>query len=248
MGNNVEIREMNNFLNVLIVEDEIILAMAIELSLKKMGFLVSAIATTAAKAINYAQDKKPDIILMDINLNKKDTGIDAANTIWERFKIPIIFLTSFADDQTIKEAMSCEPYGYIVKPYRDEELKATINTALHKHQYIFNINNENKKIKDENFIFLEEDFKFDRRTSSLYKSEDKINLTTNEKKFFDIITKNPGEIIGFQVLYAYIWDENAYNMGKFRTLLYRLRLKLGFDIFENMYEHGYKIKLRKKSV
>lgn len=247
MENKISVENMDNSFKVLIVEDEIILAMAIELSLKKMGFTVCAIATSAAKALQHAKDKKPNIILMDINLNKKETGIDAANEIWNQFQIPIIFLTSFADDQTIKEAMVCEPYGYLVKPYRDAELKASINTALHKHQYIMNNQNNTKKDVN-NFLYLEEGFKFDRDNSFLYKNEDKIELTRNENKFFDIITKNPGEVIAFQTLYAYIWSEDAYNMGKFRNLLYRLRLKLGIDIFENMYEHGYKIKIRKKLV
>lgn len=243
MKNNINVGNKNNSLNVLIVEDEIILALAIEVSLKKMGFSVCAIATSAPKAIEYAKDKKPNIVLMDINLNKKETGIDAANVIWEEFKIPIIFLTSFADDQTVKEAMACQPYGYLVKPYREEELKASLNTAIHKHQYIFNTNDEEEI--DENILYLEEGFTFDRAKSFLYKNDNKIELTTNENKFFDIITKNPGDVTPFETLYAYIWEEDAYNKGKFRTLLYRLRLKLGIDIFENMYERGYKIKIRK---
>jgi len=247
LKNNINVGNKHNSLNVLIVEDEIILAMAIEVSLKKMGFTVCAIATSAEKAVEHAKNMKPNIILMDINLNKKETGIDAANKIWKEFKIPIIFLTSFADDQTIKEAMVCEPYGYLVKPYRDEELKASLNTALHKHQYIFNTR-DGKEKNNENILYLEEGFKFDREKSFLYKNEDKIELTTNENKFFDIITKNPGQVTPFETLYAYIWSEDAYNMGKFRNLLYRLRIKLGIDIFENMYEQGYKIKIRKKLV
>jgi len=247
LKNNINVGNKHNSLNVLIVEDEIILAMAIEVSLKKMGFTVCAIATSAGKAVEHAKNMKPNIILMDINLNKKETGIDAANKIWKEFKIPIIFLTSFADDQTIKEAMVCEPYGYLVKPYRDEELKASLNTALHKHQYIFNTR-DGKEKNNENILYLEEGFKFDREKSFLYKNEDKIELTTNENKFFDIITKNPGQVTPFETLYAYIWSEDAYNMGKFRNLLYRLRIKLGIDIFENMYEQGYKIKIRKKLV
>ena len=247
MKNNINVGNRDNSLSVLIVEDEIILALAIELSLKKMGFVVCAIVTSAQKAIAYAKEKKPNIILMDINLNKKETGIDAANVIWEEFKIPIVFLTSFTDDQTIKEAMSCEPYGYLVKPYRDEELKASLNIALHKHEYIFNKKEDEDK-NNQNILYLEEGFIFDRAKSFLYKNDNKIELTTNEHKFFDIITKNPGDITPFETLYAYIWGEDAYNKGKFRTLLYRLRIKLGIDIFENMYERGYKIKIRKKHV
>ena len=73
----------NNEINILIVEDEIILAMAIEISLRKMGFSVSGIETVPSEAILHAHNYRPDIILMDINLNNKETGIDTANIIWK---------------------------------------------------------------------------------------------------------------------------------------------------------------------
>ena len=79
----------------------------------------------------------------------------------------------------------------------------------------------------------------------MYKDNSKINLTKNEKKLFEIITKNPGDIVSFKTIYAYIWREDLYDMGKLRTLIYRLRMKLKIDPFENMYEQGYKIKVVK---
>lgn len=229
-------------INVLIVEDEIVLAMAIELSLKKMGFLVSGIETTASKAILHAQNNHPDIILMDINLNNTETGIDAANVIWKKFKIPIVFLTSYTNDQTIKAAMECEPYGYLIKPCRDEELKASISMAIHKHRYFFK-DKKNLEKEQTDFLYLEGNLKFDKSNSNLYKNEEEIKLTKNEKKLFEIITKNAGEVVSFKTIYAYIWREDLYDMGKLRTLIYRLRIKLGIDPFENMYEQGYKIKV-----
>ncbi len=232
-------------INVLIVEDEVVLAMAIEVSLKKMGFFVSGIETTASRAITHTKNHHPDIIIMDINLNSAQTGIDAANIIWKKFKIPIIFLTSYTNDKTIKDAMECEPYGYLIKPCRDEELKASINLALHKHRYFFKDINNLEKSKAE-FLFLEGELKFDKINSELFQNDEKIKLTKNEKKLFEIITKNPGDIVGFETIYAYIWRENLYDMGKLRTLIYRLRIKLGIDPFENMYEQGYKIKVTKK--
>lgn len=232
-------------INILIVEDEIVLAMAIELSLKKIGFFVSGIETSVSKAILHVQNNQPDLILMDINLNTKETGIDAANIIWKRFKIPIIFLTSYTNDKTIKAAMECEPYGYLIKPCRDEELKASIRMAIHKHRYFFKDKNSLEQI-EANFLELEGNLKFDIANSDLYKNEEKLKLTKNEKKLFEIITKNPGEIVSFKTIYAYIWREDLYDMGKLRTLIYRLRNKLHIDPFENMYEQGYKIKVLKK--
>lgn len=230
-------------INVLIVEDEIVLAMAIELSLNDMGFFVSGIETSAPKAVLHAQNHHPDIILMDINLNNSQTGIDAANIIWKKFKIPIIFLTSYTNDKTIKEALECEPYGYLIKPCRDEELKATINMALHKHRYFFKKHEEiNEKKSD--FIYLEDSMKFDKANSILYKNEQTIKLTKNEKKLFDLIIQSSNYNASFEKIFAYIWREDIYDLGKLRTLIYRLKLKTKTNLFENIFEQGYKLKVK----
>ncbi|MDC0933680.1 response regulator [Arcobacteraceae bacterium] len=245
MNNISDVKYTDNEISVLIVEDEIVLAMSIELSLKKIGFYVSGIETTADDAITHVQNNHPDIILMDVKLDNESSGIDAANIIWKRFQIPIVFLTSYTNDKTMKKAMECEPYGYLIKPCRDEELKITINMAIHKHRYFFE-NKDTLRHQKSNFLFLENNLKFDISTSILYKDEAEFKLTKTEKKLFEIITKYPDNIVSFKTIYAYLWREDFYDMGKLRTLIYRLRIKLGSDPFENMYEQGYKIKVIKE--
>jgi DNA-binding response OmpR family regulator len=234
----------NDDINILIVEDEIILAMAIELSLKKMGYYVSGIESIPKEVIIHVHNFQPDIILMDINLNDKETGIDLANKIWKKYKIPIIFLTSYSNDATIKAAMESEPYGYLIKPCRDEEIKAAVSMAIHKHRFFFK-NKESFIVSEDDCLYLEDDLKFNKTTSSLLRDDTKISLTKNEKKLFEIITKNPGEVVSFKMIYAYIWREDLYDLSKLRSLIYRLRTKLKINPFENMYEQGYKIKVVK---
>ena len=123
--------------DVLIVEDEPILAMAMEVKLKKLGFGISAIATTPENAILHANNHHPDLALIDINLNASKSGIDVASHIWKNFNIPVIFLTSYYNDKILNQAMQAEPYAYLIKPCRNEELKAAINTTMHKHQFFF---------------------------------------------------------------------------------------------------------------
>ncbi len=230
-------------IDVLIVEDEIVLAMAIEVSLNEMGFYVSGIESSASKAILHAQNHYPDIVIMDINLNNKQTGIDAANTIWKKFKIPIIFLTSYTNDKTINEALECEPYGYLIKPCRDEELKATINMALHKHRYFFK-RRDDIQANDNEYINLEAEMKYDKANSLLYKENKLIKLTKNEKKLFDLLTQSLEYTASFEKIFAYIWREDVYDLGKLRTLIYRLKLKTKTNLFENIFEQGYKLKVK----
>ena len=166
--------------DVLIVEDEPILAMAMEVKLKKLGFGISAIATTPENAILHANNHHPDLALIDINLNASKSGIDVASHIWKNFNIPVIFLTSYYNDKILNQAMQAEPYAYLIKPCRNEELKAAINTTMHKHQFFFKNKNLLEPSKNK-IIYLSKDIKFDLIELALFIYEKLINLTKNKK-------------------------------------------------------------------
>ncbi|MGB5793096.1 response regulator [Poseidonibacter sp.] len=173
---------------VMIVEDDSILAMGLESKLHKMGLTVRSMATTPEQAILHAQNNRPDLAIIDINLNASKTGIDVANYIWRNYNIPIIFLTSYYNDRIVNQAMESEPYAYLLKPCRDEELKVAINTTLHKHHFFFK-SKESLNNKTEEFIYINENTKYDKTQCELFIDEKSIKLTKNEKKLFDILTK-----------------------------------------------------------
>jgi len=118
---------------VLVVEDEFITASDIQSTLGRMGFDVPGIADTGEDAIRMAGELKPDVILMDILLKGSMNGITAAGIIRDRYAIPVIYLTGQSDDATIGKALESEPFGYIIKPFEEKTLKATIGMALYKH-------------------------------------------------------------------------------------------------------------------
>ncbi len=119
---------------ILIVEDESIIAMTIEQALTGLGFDIAGIASTGEKAIELAEKRWPDLILMDIRLAGEMDGIEAAGQIRARFGLPIIFLTSHSDDAILKRARVTEPHGYILKPFEERELHIAIEMALYKHR------------------------------------------------------------------------------------------------------------------
>lgn len=119
--------------NVLVVEDESIVSKDIQYSLKKLGYNVVGAAATGEKAIELAGDKLPDIILMDIMLKGDLTGIEAAAEIKDKYNIPVIFLTAYADENTLAKAKVTEPYAYIIKPFKEIDLHTSIEMALYKH-------------------------------------------------------------------------------------------------------------------
>lgn len=119
--------------NVLVVEDESIVSKDIQYSLKKLGYNVVGSAATGEKAVVLAGELQPDIILMDIMLKGDITGIEASAEIKEKFHIPIIFLTAYADENTLAKAKVTEPYAYIIKPFKEIDLHTSIEMALYKH-------------------------------------------------------------------------------------------------------------------
>jgi signal transduction histidine kinase len=117
---------------VLVVEDEHLVALDIQLRLTRMGY-VPVVAFTGAEALGRASEEAFDLVLMDIRLKGAMDGIEAASAIRAAHDVPVIYLTAYADNPTVERARMTEPYGYLLKPFQDRELKATIQIALQRH-------------------------------------------------------------------------------------------------------------------
>lgn len=118
---------------ILIVEDEMISALALQDTLERSGFEVTDVATSGAEAFAALDLHPPDLVLMDINLQEKEDGIIVGKKILQEYRLPVVFVTAYADRETISRAREAFPYGYIVKPWREGELLAVLETALYKH-------------------------------------------------------------------------------------------------------------------
>jgi|Deesub1362A_J573_1020465.scaffolds.fasta_scaffold00013_17 diguanylate cyclase (GGDEF)-like protein/PAS domain S-box-containing protein len=119
---------------ILIVEDEGIVAKDIQNRLKKLGYSVAGIVASGEDAVKKAEETRPDLVLMDIKLKGEMNGIGAAEQIRKKFDIPVIYLTAYADEDTIERAKVTEPFGYMLKPFEERELRSNIEMALYKHK------------------------------------------------------------------------------------------------------------------
>jgi response regulator RpfG family c-di-GMP phosphodiesterase len=126
---------------ILVVEDEWVVAEQLCRELKDPGYTVCSTASTGDEAIRMVEEHSPDLILMDIVLKGKMNGIEAADRITSQFNIPVIYLTAYTNQEYIERAKLTNPFGYLVKPYNQKELYATIEMVLHKHRV-------DKEIKD----------------------------------------------------------------------------------------------------
>jgi len=119
---------------IMVVDDEAVIAMQLKERLTSMGYEVVGSAFSGEEAVEMAGGLKPDIILMDIVMEGKLDGIDASEIIKKELGIPVIFLTAYADDDFIKRAKNVKPFGYILKPFQEDQIKAAIEIGLYKNE------------------------------------------------------------------------------------------------------------------
>jgi CheY-like chemotaxis protein len=122
-----------NMPRILIVEDESIVVADLVSRLPHMGYEVTGSATNGEEALVLAERARPDLVLMDIRLEGSMDGIDAAREMRDRLGLPVVFLTAHAEGATLLRAKKVEPFGYVLKPFEDRELKIVIEMALYKH-------------------------------------------------------------------------------------------------------------------
>ncbi|HJW73748.1 MAG TPA: response regulator [Geothrix sp.] len=118
---------------ILIVEDEAIVAIDLKLHLQELGYGVPSLASSGLEAIRQAEKHRPSLVLMDINLGSGMDGIQAAAQV-QAMGIPVVFLTAFADESTLERAKASGPYGYLVKPFDERSLRSTVEMALYRHR------------------------------------------------------------------------------------------------------------------
>ena len=129
-----EVRKLRAAKTILVVEDERIVARDLQRSLTDLGYNVPVTAASADQAIMLATEHCPDLVLMDIRIKGKRDGIETASILRERFDVPIVYLTAFADEATLERAKATEPFGYLMKPVRNSDLRSAVEIALFRHE------------------------------------------------------------------------------------------------------------------
>jgi len=229
--------EIENTQKVLIVEDEKIIALDLEDSIKGLGFDVTKSVKNYDEAILSVKEDEPDIILMDINLKNSKDGIEIALEIQKEKNIPIIYLTAFCDDKTINRAIQTNPVGYLIKPFKIDELKSTITLGLFKaRQEKSQRRNIIKGYKD-----LGSNYYYDEHKQNLYYESELIKLTPKEKQLLQLLIDAKGKIVPFDIIEYELWENTHISNSTLRTLIYRLRTKLEYKLIETILQEGCRL-------
>ena len=246
-------------MQILIVEDESIIALNLKEVLIDLGYEPCGIAPSRSKTLALL-DKgiKPDLVLMDIYLKGSVTGIELAKELKSIIpNTPIIFLTANSELATIKKATSCHAYGYLLKPVKEAELHANIELALQKSNFdtqtkeqLDSIENVAKTLehtlqesKEEKLtiIKLKYGYVFDIEKKVLYLKKEMVNLTAKERDLVALLCQQKGSYISRDQIEYSIWANEPAGEAAFRSLMFRVRNKLHKDLIINSNNIGYKI-------
>ncbi|QKF81041.1 response regulator [Halarcobacter ebronensis] len=248
--------------SILIVEDEIVTAMDIKEALEAFRYNVIGIASSIKKALSLLEQNRCDLAILDITLKKGEDGISLSDTISQKYNIPFIFLTANDKNHTIERAIKHEPYGYIIKPFKDAELKAVVELALTKfsakqklekeletNQKHFmalekNLEESEKRYIKKRFCTLKFGYLFDREENRLFLEKKEIPLNKKEIMLFDILLDNENAIVSSEAIEDYLYNGDLVGEGALRNVLFRLRQKVDKALITRHSGVGYKIEIK----
>jgi len=219
--------------NVLIVEDESLVALEISSFVNEQGFTTCCIASSAQKAYNIIEKQSVDLILMDIKIKGSIDGIECAKEIRKRRDIPLIYISAFSDDKTLERAIETEPSAYLTKPFNRKELKVAMKIAT---------KDKSDKLRVGNIIF-DKEFSYDSKNSDLIMLGEVVHLTKQEKLLLSLLVGMKNNIVDIYELENYIWPDKQSNENTRRALVGRLRSKLKYKFLETIHSVGYKISI-----
>ena len=227
----------------LIVEDEIFSANNLKNIVSRYGVDVIEIVDNAEEALTLCRRHKPELVLMDIMLQGPLSGVEAAveirHTISEN--IFIVFLSAYSDREMIEYAVDANAFAYLLKPYREGEIIATIElirsrSEQTKRSYSYPVNRR---------ISLASGYVFDIKRQKLYHRHHEIAISKNSKKLLDILCRNRQIFVSAEEIIRHIWEEaDGGSLTSLRSLIYRLKNTTDTSLIKNHNRIGYKIILK----
>jgi len=212
-------------LKVMIIEDEPLIALSLKKILEKKGFEVTGSVGNFEDAYKLFHTDKPDIVISDIKLENNESGIEVVKDLKMISDFCVIYLTSYGDDAMIEKALGTNPAAYITKPFKEIDLNAALKLV-------------SSTIKTKN---TNPDFYYNKETQTLFYKNEQIVLSKQESDLFHICYLSNGFFVPMSSIEYYIWGENNASSSTRRGLIFRLRKKLNYTIFEYSAGFGCKV-------
>ena len=215
-------------LKILIIEDENIVALDIKRIMLSLGHGVLKIVKTAQDAFNIADELEPDLVISDINLQGDMDGIECCRILQNRYDIPVIFITAYKDIETLKRVSNINFTGYLVKPFREDELVVKVNLTIIKSEQLA------KKSRE----VLNSRYSYCYKTKKLFLDDEPIYLTKKEQCFLELLIKANGTIVSYYTIEHTIWHGEFVQDTTRRQLIHRFKQKVPDFPFELVKNQG----------
>lgn len=212
-----------------------------ERQLAALGYATAGVATSGPEALEFCRRYRPELALIDVDLGGRYLGIETGSQLWRGHRLPLIFLAAPESGSMPKAALDAEPYSYLFRPLEPELLAASVATALHKHRYFFPP--EEREAPPSSYLPLGKRLRFHLESALLYKGNQPLPLTVNERKFLELLARHPGRTVPFREIVLYVWRRPIDGPGPLRNLVYRFRNKLDEEVVECLYRTGYRLKI-----
>lgn len=228
-------------LNVLIVEDEPLISIFIKRIVLNMGENVLAVCSCGEDAVEIIKKEKPNLIFMDININGPLDGISVLRTAMPNYSPTVFFVTAYGDEETINDALSLNPYNYLIKPVKESDIEIAIRLAKKEQLKLSSAKKQN--LNDVKYIHFDDDYKWDLNVKVLYYKNEVVNLTNYESLLIERLLKTPNQTVSYEDLHYYVYLDKKYSFHAIASLIKRLRKKIPKDVIISAYNEGYKIKI-----
>jgi len=219
--------------NVLIVEDESIVALEIENYVTDLGYNVVESVANAKSALEIVMSEDVSLVLMDVHIKGNVDGIECARAIKKVKNIPIIYISAFSDDETLERAITTQPSSYLVKPFNPQELKVAMQIASNSYE-------SDLKVGD---VVFDYEFSFDSASGELILYGEIIHLTKQEKDLLTLLVNSKNQVVSIYEIENEIWPDKGSNENTRRALIRRVRSKLNYKFIETLHSIGYRINI-----
>lgn len=222
----------NKDLSILIVDDEPLISIFIKRVVKSQGFHNITICYDSQKAIEIINTKKPQLIFMDINIKGSLDGISVIRKVTKYHPI-VYYISAYNDDDIISEALSTNPYNYLVKPIKEEDIKIALQLSNKPKKHITPQESHNNTINFDDNIY------YSHSQKELFKDERTLSLSSIEKKLINLFILNMNSNLSIEMIRNTIWQDNSIEDVSIRGRISVLRKKVPQLKIETNFGRGY---------
>lgn len=220
---------------VMIVEDESIVAMELSSYVKELGYEVIGHVSNGVDAFALAQERHPDVVLMDVHLKGEEDGIALAQRLQKSAKVSIVYITAFNDDESLERAIATDPAAYLTKPFNRKELAASLKIATRRFQ-------RSAEQESVGALQIDDEFSYDPQRQELICCGSVVHLTRKETALLALLIEANQKVVDIYTIENRLWPEKAPNENTRRSLVSRLRAKLKYQFVETLSGQGYRFR------